>query len=464
MRGSTATAAAGAALLMAVSPSLPVPAPGGGPVRTLLAQEVAVPDSTHTTAIRAGRLFDATDGRVRENVTILLRGSRIAEVGPAGRVAIPGGALVIDLSDHTVMPGLLDMHTHITGDPSGGDRDHVLHEWPGYAAIVGVKNARKTLMAGFTTVRNVGAHGFEDVALRDAIHAGLVPGPRIFTAAHSLGISGGHCDVNGYRPDIFREPGIEQGIANSPDGFRAAVNYQIKYGADVIKFCATGGVLSQTEALGAQQLTREQMEAVVEAARLAERTVAAHAHGNEGIKAAIRAGVSSIEHGSILDDEAIRLFREHGTYHVPTMMAYEAVLEGARTGFLTPVSARKALEIAPLFQASIRRAIRAGVKIAFGTDSGVYPHGENADEFRLLVEAGMTPAAALLAATREAATLLGKLDELGTVEPGKLADLVAVRGDPLADVGILKAVDFVMKDGVVFKRDGKPLAEFGPGS
>ncbi|MFQ5679421.1 MAG: amidohydrolase family protein [Gemmatimonadota bacterium] len=426
----------------------------------LLPQEVTLPDSSHVVAVRAGALFDGTDGQLRRDVTILVRGRRIAAVGPTSEVRLPPGATVIDLGGRTVLPGFLDMHTHITGDPSGGNQDHTLHEWPGYSAIVGAKNARKTLMAGFTTIRNVGADGFEDVALRDAIDAGLVPGPRIFTAAHALGITGGHCDTNSYRPDVFDEPGIERGIANTAEGFRDAVHYQIKYGADVIKFCATGGVLSQGDAVGIQQLTLEQMKALVETAHLAGRTVAAHAHGNEGIKMAVRAGVNSIEHGSVLDDEAIRLMKEHGTYHVPTMMAFEAVVEGAKTGFLTPHSAQKALEIAPYFEESIRRSIREGVKIAFGTDSGVYPHGENAGEFRLLVEAGMRPADAILAATREAATLLGRLEELGTVESGKLADLVAVRGDPLSDITVLESVDFVMKDGLVYKRDGRPLAEF----
>lgn len=429
----------------------------------LLAQEVTVPDSSHVVAVRAGALFDGTDGQLRRDVTILVRGNRIAAVGPTSEVRVPRGATVIELGEHTVMPGFLDMHTHITGDPSGGNQDHTLHEWPGHAAIVGVKNARKTLMAGFTTIRNVGGSGFEDVALRDAINSGLVPGPRIFTAAHSLGITGGHCDTNSYRPDLFEEPGIEHGIANTAEGFRDAVHYQIKYGADVIKFCATGGVLSQGDAVGIQQLTLDQMKALVETAHLAGRTVAAHAHGNAGIKTAVRAGVNSIEHGSVLDDEAIRLMKEHGTYHVPTMLAFHAVVEGAKTGFLTPHSAQKALEIAPYFEESIRRSIQEGVKIAFGTDSGVYPHGENAGEFRLLVEAGMAPADALLAATREAATLLGKLEALGTVELGKLADLVAVRGDPLADITILESVDFVMKDGVVYKHGGLSWSFRGDG-
>lgn len=432
--------------------SLAIPwAPGAGGA---VAQEIDLPDSTRVVAIRAGRLIDGRGGAPVEDVTIVVRGNRIEAVG--SDVEVPGGAEVLDLSDHTVMPGFMDMHTHITGDPSGGDPDIGLHQWPGYGAVVGVKNARKTLLAGFTTIRNVGADGFEDVALRDAIAGGLVPGPRVFTAAHGLGITGGHCDLNSFRPGALSEPGIEAGKANSAAGFREAVHYQIKYGADLIKFCATGGVLSQGDAVGVQQLTEEQMRALVETAHLAERTVAAHAHGNEGIKTAVRAGVNSIEHGSVLDDEAVRLMVERGTYHVPTMMAFHAVVEGARSGFLTPHSAAKALEIAPMFEASIRKSIAGGVKIAFGTDAGVFPHGENGGEFGLLVEAGMTPMDAILSATREAATLLEREDELGAIAPGYFADIVGVRGDPLEEIEILERVDFVMKDGVVYKRDGRP--------
>lgn len=443
--------------VLALLPLAPLP---GASRSELAAQEVAVPDSTDVTAIRAGRLFDGTDGAVREDVVIVVRGDRVAAVG--SEVAVPEGARVVDLSEHTVLPGLIDTHTHVTSDPSGGFSDHRLHEWPGYAALVGAKNARKTLLAGFTTIRNVGASEWSSVALRQAVEDGLIPGPRIVTAAHSLGIPGGHCDLNGYRPDALEESGLDQGIAQGPDGFRRAVHHQIKYGADLIKFCATGGVLSQGDAVGVQQLTLEEMRALVEAAHMADVRVAAHAHGLEGIKTALRAGVNSIEHGSTLDEEAIRLFHESGAWHVPTMMAFEAVVRGAKEGELTPHSAEKALEIAPAFERSIRMSIEEDVRIAFGTDAGVFPHGRNAEEFALLVEAGMTPVEALLSATREASTLLGRADELGSVEEGELADLIAVRGDPLADVTVLEAVDFVMKGGVVYKRDGEAVTS--PGS
>lgn len=405
-------------------------------------------------AIRAGRMLDVVAGRMVEGATIVVRGERIEAVGPGG--AVPRGAEVVDLSGYTVLPGLIDMHTHITSDPSGGYADGRARQWPGYAALVGAKNAHITLLAGFTTIRNVGSGEWADVALRDAIRNGLLPGPRIFAGAYSLGITGGHCDTNGFRPDLGPEPGPEQGIANGEDEVRRAVRYQIKYGADQIKICATGGVLSDGDAVGVQQYTLEEMRTIVETARLAERKVAAHAHGLEGIKAAVRAGVASIEHGSILDDEAIRLMKEHGTYLVPTRMAFEAVVNGARAGILAPWAAAKALEIDPFARESVARAIRAGVPIAFGTDAGVFPHGTNADELRLLVEAGMTPLQAIQSATLHAARLLDRENDLGALATGYLADIIAVRGNPLDDVAALRSVEFVMKGGEVYRRPGEP--------
>jgi imidazolonepropionase-like amidohydrolase len=418
----------------------------------------AQPQAERVTVLRPARMIDTERGQVIERPVIVIRGERIVSAAPG--TAAPAGAEIIELPDITLLPGFLDMHTHLTGDPSGGYADRALHQWPGYAAIVGVKNARKTLLAGFTTVRNVGADEFADVALRDAINAGLVPGPRIFTAAHSLGITGGHCDTNGFRPDLLNEPGPDKGISNGIDEVMKAVRYQIKYGADVIKICATGGVLSAGDAVGVQQYTLEEMRAIVSTAAHAERKVAAHAHGLEGIKEATRAGVASIEHGSMIDDEAIRLMREHGTYLVPTRMAFEAVVKGAREGKLAPWSAQKALEIAPHASESFRKAVAGGVKIAFGTDAGVFPHGENAGEFRLMVEAGMTPMQAIQAATVGAADLLGPPGRnMGVIAAGRYADLVGVRGNPLTDIRLLEKMDFVMKSGVVYKRDGREQTE-----
>jgi len=410
--------------------------------------------SGEVVVVRAGALFDGTGETLRQNVTLVIRDGRIAEVGED--VQAPAGASVVDLSEWTVLPGLIDMHTHITSDPSDGFRGGFLSQYPGAAALVGAKNARITLLAGFTAVRNAGASEFADIALRTAVNDGLVPGPRIFTAGKGLGISGGHCDSGGFRPDAFPETGVEQGIFNSPDEARAAVRYQIKYGADLIKTCATAGVLSVGTEIGPAQVTPAEFEAMVETATMLNRRVMAHAHGIEGIRNAVHAGVASIDHGAVLDDEILAEMSRRGTYLVPTMMAFEYVYEAAEAGTLAPWSAIKAREITPIARESHRRAIRAGVPVAFGTDAGVFPHGTNADEFRLLVEAGMSPARALRSATRDAADLLGQLDAFGTLEVGKYADLIAVRGNPLDDVGVLMDVGFVMKGGRIYKENGAP--------
>ncbi len=425
----------------------------------LLVALLAVPGLAQTgegevVAIRAGQLFDGTGETLRERVVILVRDGVIQAVGP--EVEVPAGAQVEDLSEWTVLPGLMDMHTHLNSDPAGGFAESRFRQFPGEAALVGAKNARLTLLAGFTTVRNAGASEFADIALKRQIEAGHLPGPRIFAAGKGLGITGGHCDRTGFRPDLGTETGIEDGIFNGPEEARAAVRYQIKYGADLIKTCATAGVLSAGTEIGPAQVTPAELEAMVETATMLNRRVMAHAHGIEGIRNAVRAGVASIDHGAVLDDGILAEMRERGTWLVPTIMAFEWVFEAAEAGTLAPWSAVKALEITPVARESHRRAIAAGVPIAFGTDAGVFPHGTNADEFRLLVEAGMTPARAILAATRNAADLLGVLDEGGTIEAGKWADLIAVRGNPLDDVELLKEVGFVMKDGVVYKRDGVP--------
>ena len=432
----------GAAAVAAVLFTAAVPA---------FAQQASPAPAPEVVAIRAGTLIDGNGGAPLRNAVIVIRGQRIEAAGP--NVAVPQGARVIDLSRATVMPGFIDSHVHLAGRPIGeGDWVHdFVTDAPADDAIYGVAAARRTLMAGFTTVRNVGAGGFADIALRNAIDAGRVPGPRILAAGHSLGITGGHCDINGHVPGLFGgEPGALEGIADGADQIRQAVRTQVKYGADVIKFCATGGVLSQGDEIGAQQYSEAEMRVIVETARLLGRRVAAHAHGTEGIKAAVRAGVNSIEHGSLLDDEGVRLMVQHGTWLVPTLLAGEAVGgPGAeqRLPAWTYAKGRRAYEG---MRHAIRIAVQGGVRIALGTDAGVYPHGQNGREFELLVRmGGMTPMQAIQAGTMNAATLLGMEHDVGSIEAGKFADIVAVAGDPLADIATLQRPVFVMKGGEV---------------
>jgi imidazolonepropionase-like amidohydrolase len=426
---------------------------------------LAIQEPAPVTAIRAGTLVDGTGAAPIKNAVILVQGDRITAVGP--NVRIPSGAAVIDLSEWTVLPGFVDAHVHLTGHIIGdGDWQHQdLVETAAQRALLGAAHAQQTLEAGFTTVRNVGADAFTDIALRNAVNAGWVPGPRILGAGNSFGINGGHCDGSaGYQPDSPLSRGtIETGAADGVDEVREAVRYTVKHGADVVKICATGGVLSPTDSVGVQQYTEEEIRAVVEAARMLERRVAAHAHGLEGIKAAVRAGVTSIEHGSILDDEAVRMMKERGTYLVPTLMAGEAVERLAQQNRLPPAIAAKALAIAPRSRDSFRRAVSGGVKIALGTDAGVFPHGTNGHEFTLMTQFGSTPMQAIVAGTLSGATLLGLERDIGTVAASKRADLVAVRGDPLQNIALLERVGFVMKDGKVFKRDGQVVGRSAAG-
>jgi imidazolonepropionase-like amidohydrolase len=417
------------------------------------------------TAIRAGTLIDGTGGAPVKNAVILVQGGRITAVG-AG-VAVPGGATVIDLSAFTLLPGFIDAHVHLAGRTTGdGDWQHSrLTEMPSQLALLGAAHAQQTLEAGFTTVRVVGSAAYGDVALRNAINAGWIPGPRIVAAGVSFGIRGGHCDeTNGLQPGALGyEAGVAEGVANGVEEVRNAVRYAVKYGADVIKICATGGVLSLTDSVGVQQYTEEEMRAIVETATQLDRRVAAHAHGTAGIKAAVRAGVTSIEHGSILDAEAVRMMKEKGTWLVPTLLAGFTVESLATAGRLPPPIAAKALAIAPRLHASFKLALDGGVRIALGTDAGVMRHGTNAREFGLMVRYGMTPMQAIVAGTSNGATLLGLEAEVGTIAAGKRADLVAVRGDPTQNIALLERVDFVMKDGVVFKREGQVVGRSAVG-
>jgi imidazolonepropionase-like amidohydrolase len=409
--------------------------------------------------IRAARLVDGSGSPAIANGVVVVRGDRIVAAGAASAVTVPPGARTIDLGDATLMPGFIDAHTHIIGralnDPMKGGEE--TRDYPGLSAILGAANAEKTLLAGFTAVRNVGAPRFEDVGLRFAISQGVVPGPRMQTGAHSLGITGGHCDENGYIPGMF-DGDFKTGIADGPDQVRAAVRYQVKYGADVIKTCATGGVLSEGDAVGVPQYTYEELKAMVDEAAKLERRVAAHAHGTEGIKIAVRAGVASIEHGSFLDEEGAKQMAQRGTFLVPTLMAGETVEIAAKKGVLTGLRAEKALAAAAAMRNAIKIAIRNKVPIAFGTDAGVGDHGANAREFDLLVEwGGMTPLQAITAATSGSAKLLGWERDVGTLAAGRFADIIAVRGDPTADIKLLHQMLFVMKGGVTYK--GAPAVQ-----
>jgi len=406
-------------------------------------------------------LVDGTGGPAINNAVIVVNDNKIAAVGQSGSVSIPANVKVIDLGDVTLLPGFIDAHTHligrVLGDPEG--EMSIVKDYESFGAILGVIHARDTLMAGFTSVRNVGATGrFDDMALRKAINEGWIPGPRIETAGHALGITGGHCDANGFRPGLL-DPSIADGVANGLEQIRAAVRYQIKYGADVIKTCATGGVLSEGDAVGATQYSFEELKALVDEANKLDRKVAAHAHGTEGIKLAVRAGVSSIEHGSFLDEEGARMMKERGTFLVPTLSAGEAVERAAKAGVLKGLRAEKALAAAAAIRHAIKLAVAYKIQIALGTDAGVVPHGTNAHEFVLMVEwGGMSNMDSIVAGTLNAAKLLGWDKNLGSLTSGKWADIVAVAGDPLKDIHDTQRVVFVMKNGVIYKQQSMSVA------
>ena len=392
--------------------------------------------------LRAARMLDVKTGRLISPAVVVIEKDRIKSVNPA---TVPRGQL-IDLGNVTLLPGFIDMHTHLSFDIEGAWLHRGVTDTAGDNALRGARNARNTLLAGFTTVRDVGSGDFVDVALMRAIDQDFIPGPRVFPAGHSIGITGGHCDTTGYVPGVM-ELGPEQGVADGTDGVLKAVRYQIKHGAKVIKICATAGVLSLEGPVGAQQLSETEMRTIVEEATRHGVKVAAHAHGTEGIIAAVRSGVASIEHGSMLNEEAIRLMKERGTYLVPTNYLTQAI----RLDALPPPIRAKAEYILPRARQSLQLAIKSGVKIAFGTDAAVIPHGQNAKEFGVLVERGMTPLEAIRTATVNAADLLG-VNDRGNIAPGLLSDIVAVPGNPLDNIRVLEDVRFVMKGGQVYKR------------
>jgi imidazolonepropionase-like amidohydrolase len=401
------------------------------------------------TVIRAGRLLDVRTGELRTNQAIVVEDEKIAQIRSASEVKAAAGDTTIDLPEATVLPGLIDTHTHLTFELSS-----LGYQGLGIStareALRGARNARRTLEAGFTTVRNVGARDYADIALRDAINDGDVVGPRMVASGPALGITGGHCDEN-LLPPAFHFQG--DGVADGIEAVQHKVREVIKYGADVIKICATGGVLSKGDDPNASQYTLEEMKAIVADAHRLGRKVAAHAHGAEGVRWASEAGVDSIEHGHLMDDAAVATLKKNGTYLVPTLFLTEYMQQNLERSDIPEFSKKKMRDVSAAAQQNAKKAFAAGVKVALGTDAAVYPHGLNAGEFHVYVKLGMSPLAAIQTATTNAADLLGWTKQVGTLEPGKWADMIAVDGDPTKDVTILEHVKFVMKGGTVYKND-----------
>ncbi len=417
---------------------------------TVLAVLAAGSAAAQGIVIRADLLIIGTDAPPIRNPVVVVEGERITDVGPAGAIPEPPGATVLDLTGHTLLPGLFDTHVHLGGIPGDGGDTQKMRETVAHEAIYAVAHARITLEKGFTSVRNIGAGNYHDAALRDMIERGVVPGPRIQAATWGVGSTGGHADINGWSADVAT-PGYAM-IADGPDELRRAVRYQVKYGSDVIKVTASGGVLSHGDSVYDQAYDFEELKAIVDTARMLDTPVAAHAHSPAAMNDAIRAGVASIEHGTLIDDEGIRLAKEHGTFIVPTLYTLDYIIdEGAENG-VPEESIQKAESIATQQRERLAAAFHAGVKFAYGTDAAVFPHGRNARDFAIMVEdMDIAPMAAIRTATLNAAELLRWEADLGSIEPGKLADIIAVEGNPLDSIRLLEDVRFVMKGGAVFK-------------
>ena len=424
-------------------------------MRTLLALLLLMAQTSFSqrTILHCGQLIDVRTTTILREMSIIIEGNKITDV-QKGYTTAAANDKVIDLKSKTVMPGLIDMHVHIESETNPNRYLEAFTLNPADIAFQSATFAEKTLMAGFTTVRDLGGSGV-NTSLRNAINKGVAKGPRIFTAGKSIGTTGGHADpTNGWRKDIMGDPGPAQGVINNPEEARKAVRQRYKDGSDLIKITATGGVLSVAKDGSGPQFTEEEIRAIVETARDYGFPVAAHAHGAEGMKRAIRAGVNSIEHGTLMDDETIELFKKHGTWYVPTITAGRSVADSAKIpGYYPAIIVPKAISIGSQLQATFGRAYKAGVKIAFGTDAGVYAHGRNWLEFVYMNQAGMPALETIKTATLNASELLGMSSQLGTIEKGKLADIIAVDGDPSKDINAMGKVKFVMKDGKIYKNE-----------